>query len=67
MSEEEYSKYHENALETKTGTLAKEAGITYLEEGFTLSTVVLSLQFTPRHTHLDPVAGPRLGYCNKRN
>jgi Icc-related predicted phosphoesterase len=33
MSEEEYSKYHEAALEIMTGPLAQEAGITYLEEG----------------------------------
>ena len=33
MSEEEYSKHHEAALEIMTGPLAKETGITYLEEG----------------------------------
>lgn len=33
MSETEYSKYHEAALEIMTGPEAKEAGITYLEEG----------------------------------
>jgi Icc-related predicted phosphoesterase len=33
MSEEEYSKYHEDALEIMTGSLAKEAGVTYLVEG----------------------------------
>lgn len=40
MSEEEYSKYHEDALEIMTGPLAKEARVTYLEEGthrFTLN------------------------------
>ena len=40
MSEEEYANYHEAALEIMTGPLAKEAGITYLQEGtytFTLS------------------------------
>jgi Icc-related predicted phosphoesterase len=33
MSEEEYSKYHEAALEIMTGPLARAAGVTYLEEG----------------------------------
>jgi len=40
MSDEEYAKYHEAALEIMTGPSAKEAGITYLQEGtytFTLS------------------------------
>lgn len=33
MSDEDYAKYHEAALEIMTGPLAKEAGITYLVEG----------------------------------
>jgi Icc-related predicted phosphoesterase len=33
MSDEEYTKYHEQAMEIMTGSLAKEAGVTYLEEG----------------------------------
>lgn len=33
MSEEEYLRYHEAALEIMTGPLAKEAGVIYLEEG----------------------------------
>src|SRR5271168_671757 len=33
MSDEEYSKYHEAALEIMTGPLAKEAGVTYVQEG----------------------------------
>ena len=40
MSDEEYAKYHEAALEIMTGPSGKEAGITYLQEGtytFTLS------------------------------
>jgi Icc-related predicted phosphoesterase len=40
MSDEEYAKYHEAALEIMTGPSAKAAGITYLQEGtytFTLS------------------------------
>jgi Icc-related predicted phosphoesterase len=40
MSDEEYAKYHESALEIMTGQAAKDAGITYLQEGtrtFTLS------------------------------
>lgn len=40
MSNEEYEKYHKSALEIMTGPVAKEAGITYLQEGtytFTLS------------------------------
>lgn len=46
MSEEEYSKYHEDALETMTGTLAKEAGITYLEEGTYTFTLTNGAKFT---------------------
>jgi Icc-related predicted phosphoesterase len=40
MSDEEYAKYHEAALEIMTGPSAKKAGITYVQEGtytFTLS------------------------------
>jgi hypothetical protein len=40
MSDEEYAKYNEAALEIMTGLSAKETGITYLQEGtysFTLS------------------------------
>ena len=40
MSDEEHARYHEAALEIMAGLLAKEAGITYLQEGtytFTLS------------------------------
>jgi Icc-related predicted phosphoesterase len=33
MSDEEYAKYHQEALEIMTGPVAKEAGVTYLEEG----------------------------------
>ena len=33
MSDEEYANYHTTALEIMTGPLAKEAGITYLDEG----------------------------------
>lgn len=33
MSNDEYAKYHKAALEIMTGPLAKEAGITYLQEG----------------------------------
>lgn len=33
MSDEEYARYHEAALEIMTGPSAKEAGITYLQEG----------------------------------
>ncbi len=33
MSEEEYAKHHEAATTIMTGPLAKEAGVTYLEEG----------------------------------
>jgi predicted phosphohydrolase len=33
MSDQEYSEYHASALEIMTGALAKEAGVTYLEEG----------------------------------
>jgi predicted phosphodiesterase len=54
MSEEEYSKYHEAALEIMTGPLAKEAGVTYLEEGthtFALNNgakfIVYASPFTP--------------------
>ncbi|CZS93844.1 probable metallophosphoesterase domain-containing protein 2 [Rhynchosporium agropyri] len=33
MTDDEYSKYHEEAIEIMTGAAAKEAGIVYLEEG----------------------------------
>lgn len=33
MSDDEYAKYHKEALEIMTGPLAKEAGIIYLQEG----------------------------------
>ncbi|KAM3082305.1 hypothetical protein ACMFMG_004749 [Clarireedia jacksonii] len=33
MTDEEYSKYHASAMEIMTGPMAKQAGITYLEEG----------------------------------
>ncbi|KAL2067932.1 hypothetical protein VTL71DRAFT_16030 [Oculimacula yallundae] len=33
MTDNEYSKYHEEAIEIMTGSLAKEAGIVYLLEG----------------------------------
>ena len=33
MSDEEYAKYHEMALEIMTDSSAKEAGITYIQEG----------------------------------
>ncbi|KAH6715281.1 ser/Thr protein phosphatase family protein-like protein [Leptodontidium sp. MPI-SDFR-AT-0119] len=33
MTDDEYSKYHEAAVEIMTGSAAKEAGIVYLEEG----------------------------------
>lgn len=46
MSEEEYSKYHKDALEIMTGTLAKEAGITSLEEGTYTFTLTNGAKFT---------------------
>lgn len=33
MTDEEYSRYHQAALDIMTGPLAKDAGVTYLEEG----------------------------------
>ncbi|PQE22515.1 hypothetical protein CJF31_00001444 [Rutstroemia sp. NJR-2017a BVV2] len=33
MTDEEYSNYHASAIEIMTGSMAKQAGITYLEEG----------------------------------
>jgi predicted phosphodiesterase len=33
MSDEEYAEYHKAALEIMTGSSAREAGITYLQEG----------------------------------
>lgn len=54
MSDEEYTEYHEAALEIMTGPLAKKAGVTYLEEGthtFTLSNgakfIVYASPYTP--------------------
>jgi Icc-related predicted phosphoesterase len=46
MSEEEYSKYHEAALEIMTGSLAKESGVTYLEEGTHTFTLTNGAKFT---------------------
>jgi len=51
MSDQEYSEYHASALEIMTGTLSKEAGISYLEgtHTFTLKNgAKFSLCFTIR-------------------
>jgi predicted MPP superfamily phosphohydrolase len=60
ISDEEYLKDHEAARENMTATLAKEAGITYLEEGTHTLATALGLLSTPHHTHWDPAAGPFL-------
>jgi predicted phosphohydrolase len=57
MSEEEYSKYHEAALETMTGPLAKEAGVTYLAEGTHTFTLKNSAKFTVYASPYTPGAG----------
>lgn len=46
MSEEEYSKCHNAALEIMMGPLAKEAGDTYLEEGTHTFTLNNGAKFT---------------------
>ena len=60
MSEEEYVKYHKTALEIMTGVSAKEAGITYLQEGtytFTLDNGATFRVYASPYT-ADQVAGP---------
>lgn len=57
MSEEEYIKYHEAALEIMTGSLAKEAGVTYLEEGTHTFTLGNSAKFTVYASPYTPGSG----------
>jgi Icc-related predicted phosphoesterase len=57
MSEEEYLKYHEAALEIMTGPLAKEAGATYLEEGAYTFTLSNSAKFTVYASPYTPGSG----------
>jgi len=57
MSEEEYSKYHETALQIMTGPLAKEAGITYLEEGVHTFTLNNGAKFTVYASPYTPGSG----------
>ncbi|RFU31076.1 hypothetical protein B7463_g5254, partial [Scytalidium lignicola] len=57
MSEEEYSKYHEAALEIMTGPLAKEASVTYLEEGTHTFTLNNGAKFTVYASPYTPGAG----------
>jgi len=57
MSEEEYSKYHEAALEIMTGPLAKEAGVTYLEEGTHTFTLNNGAKFTVYASPYTPGSG----------
>lgn len=46
MSEEEYALHHQAALDVMTGSLAKEAGVTYLEEGTGTFTLDNGAKFT---------------------
>jgi predicted phosphohydrolase len=57
MSEEEYSKYHEAALEIMTGPLAKEGGVTYLEEGTHTFTLNNGAKFTVYASPYTPGSG----------
>ncbi|KAH8812195.1 ser/Thr protein phosphatase family protein-like protein [Xylogone sp. PMI_703] len=57
MSEEEYSKYHEAAFEIMTGPLAKEAGISYLEEGTHTFTLNNGARFTVYASPYTPGTG----------
>jgi len=57
MSEEEYAKYHEAALEIMTGPLAKEAGVTYLEEGTHTFTLNNGAKFTVYASPYTPGSG----------
>ncbi|KAH8590105.1 ser/Thr protein phosphatase family protein-like protein [Bisporella sp. PMI_857] len=57
MSEEEYSEYHEAAFEIMTGPLAKEAGVTYLEEGTHTFTLNNSAKFTVYASPYTPGSG----------
>lgn len=57
MSEDEYSKYHRDALGIMTGHLAKEAGVTYLEEGPHAFTLKNGAEFTVYASPYTPGAG----------
>ena len=46
MSDAEYEKYHNEAIEIMTGPLAKEAGVAYLEEGTHTFTLKSGAKFT---------------------
>jgi len=57
MSEEEYSNYHGSALEIMTGPLAKESGVTYLEEGTHTFTLSNGAKFTVYASPYTPGSG----------
>lgn len=57
MSDEEYSKLHQAALETMTGPSAKEAGITYLEEGTHKFSLTNDSKFTVYASPYTPGSG----------
>lgn len=57
MSDEEYAEYHASALDIMTGALAKEAGITYLEEGTHTFTLKNGAKFTVYASPYTPGSG----------
>lgn len=57
MVEEEYTKYHESALEIMTGSFAKEAGVTYLEEGTHYFSLSNGAEFTVYASPYTPGSG----------
>jgi predicted phosphohydrolase len=57
MSDEEYKAYHDNALEIMTGPSAKEAGVTYLEEGTYTFTLRNGAKFTLYASPYTPGSG----------
>ncbi len=57
MSDEEYSKYHKVALEIITRPSAKEAGVTYLDEGTHTFTLNNGAKFTVSASPYTPGSG----------
>jgi hypothetical protein len=57
MTDQEYSEYHASALEIMTGALAKDAGITYLEEGSHTFTLKNSAKFAVYASPFTPGSG----------